>query len=185
MKRLFALFCAWALAAPAFADVYSSALQHAKDVANQNNARQGITPPTGSPTAPPPAPPPDPVLTATLQNIARLQADLTALQTDPVRKQPLVNDLNAAAQGAHPSDGSVTKLADALATVLGGKHFSQDQLKKLAAYLHASFNGSHLSQIQQQSIFDDMQKILQSGGATVDDATKAVNGAKAVVAETK
>ena len=185
MKRRFAFLCAAVLALPAFADVYSSALQRARDLKNQNNASQGVTPPGAPPQNTPPPPPPDPVLTATLQNIARLQTDLALLETDPGRKQPLINDLNAAAQGAHPTAASVSKLADVLASVLGGKHFSQDQLKKLAQYLHASFNGSHLSQIQQQTIFDDMQKILQGGGVAADDATKAIEGAKAVVAETK
>ncbi len=186
VKRLLIFICASALTASAFADVYSTAIQRAKDVANQNNARQGITPP--APAAPQntaPPPPPDPVLTATLQNIASLQGDFTGLETDPARKQPLVNDLNAAALGTHPSKSSVSKLADDLAAGLAGKHLSSEQLKKLAQNLHAIANSSHLSQIQEQTIVDEVQKILQGAGVSPDDAAKIAKDVKAIATETK
>src|SRR6516165_7824177 len=141
-RRLAATLSLVLAAAPAQADVYSTALQKARNVADQNNARQGIT---GQPAPPPPAPTPapDPVLAATLQNITNLQADLAMLQTDPGRKQPLINDLNAAASGQRPSNESVSHVADDLAILLSGKTLPPDQLRKLAQALHAFCNSSH------------------------------------------
>ncbi|MGD0615120.1 MAG: hypothetical protein ABSA69_06730 [Verrucomicrobiota bacterium] len=160
-------------------------LKRAEALRDQNNARQGLSAP-GSAPRPSPAPAqPDPVLAATLQNIASLQADLASLEIDPGRKQPSINDLAAAAQGAHASEKSVTLLAGDLAAALSGRHFSDDQLKKLAQCLHALFNSSHLSQTQQQTVLDAMRKTLQGGGVPPEDAATVVTDAKAVVAETK
>jgi hypothetical protein len=161
-------------------------LKRAQRLNDQNNARQGVSAPAPAvQSGPAPRAQPDPVLAATLQNIAALQADFTSLESDPVRKQPLINDLNAAAQSSHPSKNPVSRLADDLAGALGGKHSSQEQLKKLAQDVHAMFNSSHLTQTQQQTIPDDVRKILQGGGASSDEAAKVVNDIKTVVAETR
>jgi hypothetical protein len=191
MKRcrfIVAWLCVWGLATTALADVYSSALQKAHDVANQNNIRQnnisrGLTPPPG-----PPPPQPNPVLEATLQNITNLEADLTRLQTDPLRKQPLVNDLNAAATGAHPANMTITKLADDLASALGGKSLTPDQLRKLAQGLHALFNSSHLAATQQHTLLESVRQTLAGGAATEGERGKAQEvdtDLRAVVAATQ
>jgi len=169
------------------ADVYSSALQKARNVADQNNARQGIT---GQPAPPPPpaAAQPDPVLAATLQNITNLQADLAMLQTDPGRKQPLINDLNAAAAGQRPSNESVSRLVDDLAPVLSGKTLPPDQLRKIAQALHAFCNSSHLSEAQQRTLLTDTAKNLQAPGSTPADdprLAKLEADLRAIIAATK
>lgn len=182
-----AIVCLLVLAADARADVYSSALQKAHNVAEQNNARQGIT---GQPSPPPPAPAPkpDPILAATLSNITNLQADLAMLETDPGRIQPLINDLNAAASGNRPSNQSVAKLAQDLASLLSGKALPADQLRKMAQALHAFFNSSHLSEAQQNALLSEMEKNLQGSGTTAaDDARlKSLDAdLRAVIAATK
>jgi len=98
--------------------------------------------------------------------------DLAALQSGPSKKQPLINDLNAAVQGTSPSKTSTIKLADDLATALTGKTLSLEQRTKLAQYLRATFNSSHLSPAQQRMILEDTQKILQAAGISADDSGK-------------
>jgi hypothetical protein len=159
--------------------------QRALQLNQQNNARQGVPPPAAPQTSPPPAAKPDPVLAATLQNIANLQRDLTDLQNDPARKQPLINDLTAAAQSARPSNRALAKLAADLATALQGKHLSPEQLKKLAQNSHALCNSSHLSEKQRQTIFEEVQKILRDGGVPAEVAANVVNDFKTLAAETQ
>lgn len=163
-------------------------LKRAERLNDQNNARQqalaGPAPESQPRPAPVPAQP-DPALVATLQNIASLQTDLAGLESNPAKKQPSINDLTAAAQGARASEKSVAKLAADLAGALSGKSFSEDQLKKLAQYLHALCNSSHLSQTQQQTVLEAIRKILQAGGVPPQSAATIVADAKAVSAETK
>src|ERR1017187_413412 len=145
MKRRVILACASALAATALADPYTGAREQAKRAVSQTQARQAETQP--APAAPQPqpqtaAPQPNPALAATQLNISNIASDLAGLQADPLKKQPLVNDLNGAAQGASPSKASVSKLTDDLASVLGGKNLSQEQRTKLAQYLRAGFHSS-------------------------------------------
>ena len=175
------------LQATAWADVYSSALQKARNINEMNNARQGIT---GQPAPPPPAPPPqpDPVLLATLQNITNLQADLATLQRDPGRKQPLINDLNAAASGAHPSNESVTRVAEDLSSLLAGKTLPPDQLRKLAQALHAFSNSSHLSEAQQHALLAETSRVFQGPGSTAASdpkLSKLDSDLRAIIAATK
>lgn len=193
MKRLFILACSSALAATTFAgDPMTIARQRAKDVSSQATARenQAINANTATPQPQPAAPQyttpqPNPALAATQLNISNIAKDLEALQADPLKKQPLINDLGVAAQGTSPSKASVSKLTDDLASVLGGKNLSKEQRTKLAQYLRAFFNSSHVAPAQQRTILDDLQKLFQSAGVSVDDATKVVNDFKAIAAETK
>src|SRR6185369_10051172 len=78
--------------------------QHAKELNNQNNVRQGIAPPT-KPAQPPPSsgatqPP------VQSQSLIKLQSDIAAFKADvPVtaaQKQALADDFIAVAQGAKP-----------------------------------------------------------------------------------
>ena len=181
------LLCLVVVPATARADVYSSALQKARNINEMNNARQGIT---GQPAPPPPTPPPqpDPVLAATLQNITNLQADLAMLQTDPGRKQPLINDLNAAASGARPSNESVSHLAEDLAALLSGKTLPADQLRKVAQALHAFCNSSHLSEAQQRTLLTETARTFQGSGSTAASDPRLVKldtDLRAIIAATK
>src|SRR5450759_4847237 len=100
MKRLVILACTSVLAATALADPYTSARQQAKRAVSQTQARQAETQPAQpAPSTPPPqpaAPQPNPALAATQLNISNIATDLAGLQADPLKKQPLVNDLNVA-----------------------------------------------------------------------------------------
>jgi hypothetical protein len=174
-----------AVSAAGQSGVAEQARQRAVRLNEQNNVRQGVSAPAVPQTNLPPVTRPDPVLAATLQNIANLQRDLAGLQTDPARKQPLLNDLAAAALGTRPSNRALAKLAADLATALQGKHLSPDQLKKLAQNTRAICNSSHLSEKQRQTIFEEVQRILQDGGVPADDAAKVANDFKTIAAETQ
>jgi hypothetical protein len=162
--------------------------ERAKGIANQNNgqqrAPQAASP--GAPTAAPqPAPPPNPALNATLQNIASLQFDLARLETNAAVKSQLIANLNAAAQDKKPSTNSISKVAGSLAAALAGKKLPPDQQRKLAQYCHAIANGAHLSPMQEQSVFDGVQKILQTAQVPSADATRIVADMKVVVRESQ
>jgi hypothetical protein len=195
MKTFIAFFCALCVANSVFADPYSAAIKQAKNVsAKVTNAEQGNPP---SPTSPPAvptqtSPQPDPVLEATLRNIANLRADFAALgiladtNSTATQKQLLMNDLATAAQGTKPSPTSISKLADDLVTATAGKVKSGATQQKLAQDVHAIFNSSHLSPVQQQTIFNDVQKNLPDGaGASPEATTNVVNDIKTIATETK
>ncbi len=59
------------------------------------------------------------------------------------------------------------------------------QQQKLAQQIHAIFNSSHLSATQQQTIFDDVKKILESGGTPPDDTAKVIADLKEIAMQTK
>lgn len=168
-------------------DAMTIARQRAKDTSQAVSAGQPVT--HGNPrpgaVAPGAAAPPSPAIIAMQQNISSIAADLETLQKDSSKKQPLINDLNAAALGTSPTRNAVTKLATDFATALTGKNLSLEQRTKLAQYLRAFFNSSHLSPGQQRTILDDVQKILQAGGISTDDSAKIVADFKAIAAETK
>lgn len=193
MKTPVMIFCALLAAGSASAQgIYNIAKQQARNVAAGE-------PPQGAPPPAPPqnknnnpsAPPPNPALEATLKNISNLSIDFDALgklaelKADAPQKKLLLDDLTVAPQGAKPSPASISTLADNLAAAIVGKPAMQPQHTKLAQDIHAVFNGSHLSVGQQQMIFDDVQKILQDGGAAADDITNVVSDIKTVVTETK
>lgn len=185
MKRLVIFSCASALACSAFAgDPMVMVRERAKDT---SQAVSGGQPPPARAAAPaqPAAPAPNPALIAMQQNVASLASDLAALQADALKKQPLINDLNAAAQGTSPSKASVTKLVGDLSSALSGKKLSSEQCTKLAQYLRAFFNSSRVSPAQQRTILEDLQKILSAAGISADDTAKIVADFKTIAAEVK
>ncbi len=194
MKPFIALTCALFIANGVLADPYSAAIQQAKRVsARETAANQRLM------DNPPPAAPPqnnqnapaDPVLQATLQNIANLRNDFSAIGNAAagtsltVEKQTLTNDLAIAAQGVKPQPASISKLADDLMTAISGKEKLRAPQPKLAQFTHAIFNSAHLTTAQQQTFFTGVQKILTDGGASADEAANVVNDLKTIASETK
>jgi hypothetical protein len=199
MKTFIALGCALFVAQVVLADPYSAAMRQARNVAAKSSAAANQTddtpspaPPSQSPAAPSQnVPPPNPALQATMENIAGLRADLAALGGAPdtnlttAQKLPLLNDLAAAAQGTKPTQKSLSQLGDDLAAAIAGKEKLRAPQPRLAQYVHAAFNGAHLTAAQEKMIFDDVQKILNTGGVSPEDATNVVNDLKTIAAETK
>jgi hypothetical protein len=179
MKTFITFFCALLVAGSASSQgAYNIAKQQAKNAAGNES--------TATPSTPPPSnPPPNPALEATLQNIANLRYDFEKFDSNPANKQPLINDLTTAAQGAKASPASVSRLAAHLAAAIAGNKKLPAQHQKLAQNVHAIFNSSHLSASQQQTIFDVVQKILSDAGASPDDVTQVINDLKTIATETK
>lgn len=189
MKRSIIFSLALAVSAAVLADPYSSAMKRAKDVSGrvtqrENQAINNAAAPQ-QPQAPPAAQPANPAVLAMQQNIANIAADLMDLQKNPARKQTLVNNLNAAAQGKNPTKASVAKLADDLASAVAGKNLSQEQRTKLAQFARAAFNGSHVSPAQEKTVLAEAQKILQTAGIPAATATKITEDLKTIAAETR
>ena len=184
MKPFVTLICATSVVASALAgDPMVIARERAKETSQAVSSGQPV-PSRAAQAAAQPAPP-NPALMAMQVNISNLAADLATLQADPSKKQPLINDLNAAALGASPSKASLGRLAGDFTTALTGKSLSAEQRTKLAQYLRAVSNSSHLSPAQQRTVLDDAQKILQAGGVSADDSAKVIADFKAIAAETK
>ena len=184
MKQFVTLICATSVVASALAgDPMVIARERAKETSQAVSSGQPV-PSRAAQAAAQPAPL-NPALMAMQLNISNLAADLATLQADPSKKQPLINDLNAAALGASPSKASLGRLAGDFTTALTGKSLSAEQRTKLAQYLRAVSNSSHLSPAQQRTVLDDAQKILQAGGVSADDSAKVIADFKAIAAETK
>ena len=186
MKKLILFTCVSAFTASVWAgDPMAIAKQRARETSSAVSASQPV-PSHAQPSQPSAAPaPPNPALVAMQLNVSNLAADLATLQTDPTKKQPLINDLNLAAQGTSPSKDSVGKLAGDFSTALTGKSLSPEQRTKLAQYLRAVSNSSHLAPAQQRTVLDDVQKILQAGGISPDDTARLVADFKTLATETK
>ncbi len=165
--------------------------QHAKDLRDQNNARQGVPPPSQPATAPGQSSPPAaqlPPQTPQQQAFARLQTDLVAIKPDstvlPAQTQQIAQDLLAAAQGAgKPSSQSVAKLANDLAAALAEKNQSAHNLGRLMQDLSALFNNTNLSASQTQAIIADVEAIFQKSGASAAKAAAIADDVKAATAE--
>lgn len=186
MKRLFAFSCLVTLAGSALAgDPMVMVRERAKETSQAVGSGQPV-PSHAQPAQPNTAPAqPSPALLAMQQNVASLAGDLAALQGDASKRQPLINDLNAAAQGTSPSKASVDKLASDFSSALAGKKLPAEQCAKLAQYLRAFFNSSHVTPGQQRTILEDLPKILSAGGVAAADSARIVADFKAIAAEVK
>jgi hypothetical protein len=197
MKRQIFVLLATVLVAASASAQYNIAEQQARRASQQNDAEQqrianaagsgGAAQPSQSASGTPPA---DPMLQATLNNIASLQADLASFvstdKPDPAQKNSLLSNMSQAAQGKKATPDSAKELAKDLQTALTGKKsLAAAQQKQLAAFIHASFNGSHLTDAQSEKIYGTVQKILTDAGVSTDDAVNIVTDLKKVTADTK
>ena len=158
-------------------------LQRARNMRDQNNAQQGVPPPQPPQSNPAPAkaPAPPPVPPA----VRKLQADFAVIKTNsPAASEPrqeLIKDLTADVRGAgKPSQLSLAAFAGDLATALAGKNLTSAQQLSLAQNIYSIFNNANLSETQRQSIFDNVQVILQTGGATRPEATATIGDLKII-----
>jgi hypothetical protein len=172
--------------------------RRAKELNNQNNVRQGVTPPSkpvqpvARPVAAPAAARPvtaNPT-TPQQQNLARLTADFATIKpgtlATPERKQQLIKDMSTAVRGAaKPSLPTVTKFVNSLAEALVGKDLATTQQSRLAQNVEAVLNSERLPQAQFDAIIADVQAILQVSGAKRNLAISVANDLKAVGAEVR
>jgi hypothetical protein len=166
--------------------------QRAKEIRDQNNVRQGVTPPgqaasPSQPSAPSASSAPSPVLQ---QSLAKVRADLAAFKPNspvtPQQKLQLKNDLLASAQGAgKPSSATISVLADSLSAAFTQSAFPDKDRDRLVSRLAAVLNPANIQSAQMDAIYADVQAIFQANGLTRKDAVKIVDQVKAVGAETR
>ena len=158
--------------------------QHAKDLSNQNNVRQGVPPPSQpAPAATPAAP-----AATALPPAARLQADIAAIKPNSAvttaQKQQLARDLFALAQGpTRPSLGAVNKLVESLAAAVSQKSLPEGPRSRLVQNLSAALNPGAYKADQMQEIISDIQAVFQSNGSTRKEALAIADDVKALTAE--
>ena len=162
--------------------------ERAKQLRDENNARQGVTPATAPPAAPAkpgaPAAAAATVLTPQQANLVRLQTDLAGFKTNTTASaeqiQRLANDLSAVAQGPNkPSSQAASRLAGNLAMALAQKALTAGERSRLLQDLNALLNSTSLPREQTQDIAADLQRIFKG----CDQAASIAGEAKAIAAD--
>lgn len=178
----------------AFAQAEFAVKQRAKQLSNENNARQGVAPSSASPQSKAPSPSSTAETTAPLtappqqQSAAMLKADLAAVrakgQATPELKQQFVKDLFAAVRGsAQPSSSALNKLADSLLTAVATKGFSPTNDTRLVQNIIVALNSAGLSSTRTQEIADEFQASMEKAGVPSGDANATANDLKAIATE--
>lgn len=166
--------------------------RRAKELANENNVRQGVPPPAPRPASlPPTAVQPSaaqPVVTSQ-QSRAKIQADLAGLKpgvpATAQQRQQLIKDLAVTCRGTKPSLPAVTAFVNELTVALADKPLDSAQQARLAQDIEAVLNSAALPLTQFDATIADAQAILQVGGAKRNLAISAANHLKAVGLEVR
>ena len=190
MKSILALLGAGALlAANVSAQSDMIIKKRAQEIRDQNNVRQGATPPS-QPTRPAAtrATPTSP--TPVQQSVAKLKADLTAIKAGaPLgadQKQQITKDLVALAHGPNkPSQATAAALASSLAAAFAEKPLAEKDCNRLLSNLAAVLNPANITAAQMQAIHNDIQAIFQANGMARKDAVKIQDQVKAAGAEAR
>jgi hypothetical protein len=176
------------------------ARQRAKNLADQNNARQAnqTTTPAApaTPAKPAPAPgsmvaPPTPAKpNQHQQNISKLRADVAKIHTEhkvtDQSKEEFSRDLLSVAQGStKPSAASLSRLADALLAALAPASVSTAADEKLVQRLVVLVNSGGLTPTRTQEISDEVQAALQSAGVPAADASKIASDLQLVASDVR
>jgi hypothetical protein len=153
--------------------------QRARDLANQNNARQGVAPPA-QPSQPganpaPQAPPP---------SLPQLKADLASIKAGatvtPELKQKLAADILNGAQSTKPAQAAANKLAEDLANAFSTKPLPSANLSRLVQQIDALINPSKFPQAKPQGIYDAIQSAFIENGLGQKHAAAIVDDLKAL-----
>lgn len=189
------------LTGPALAGSEQIIKQRAKDLRDQNNARQGV--PASAPATPSTAPaqPAQPqqtspqatpvyTMTPQQQAMARLQSSLAAIRPGntltPEMKKQLARDLSGVATGpSKPSPGTINKLADSLTVALSEKLLSTATRKRLLEDLQATLNPGKMGASQLQDVIVDVTKLFESNGIPKEQAAGIGKDLQAIAAETQ
>ena len=143
--------------------------ERAKELSNQNNARQGalapVQPQQPAQPAVAPAPPPGPTLSPAL---LRFNTELTAIKADSQvtadQQQKLAQDLLASAQGAKPSLAAVSKLAADVSAAFAEKPLSSTSRARFVQELDAVLNPGKYPMAKMDGIIKDIQNTFEQNG---------------------
>jgi hypothetical protein len=159
--------------------------EHAKELSNQNNVRQGVAPPTqpANPATATPAtaaPRPSPAITKLQTDLAAIKADCPATAE---QKQKIAQDLVLAAQAAKPSAATAEKLSADLAAAFAEKPLPAASRVRLAQELDAVLNPGKYPQAKLEGIYADVQAIFQANGLKRNTAVAIAEDVKALSAD--
>jgi hypothetical protein len=159
--------------------------QRAKDIRDQNNARQGVPP-----AAPAPAARPTPVISAMPAQppLTRLTTDLVNIKTNSTVTQAQIQsfsrNLATAAQGTRkPSSVTLNKLATDLLPALASHPLSANGRTRLLQNLMALVNGNGITSGQVNDVVVDIQEVLKKAGVPADTAKAISDDARAIARE--
>jgi hypothetical protein len=164
----------------------------AHNVANQNNNRDVDAGgnPTTTPTAAKPAAPPAPATTPlnpAQQAYAHFQSDLLSIGTNSPAdmKDRLAKDMTAVPQGANkPSQATVSKLSDHLTTAMTEAKLAPAKKTRIAQDVAVLLNNNaSVTPAQRQAMIKDVQSILETGGASSQNASAVAADLQTVVDE--
>ncbi|HWC60525.1 MAG TPA: hypothetical protein VHC44_12595 [Verrucomicrobiae bacterium] len=188
MKHLIILVTALTtLTASAQIGVDAIAKQRARDVANQN-ANRSLQPP-GATAARPAAPAVSATpLTPAQQAYANFQTQLFGVGANVTadQKSALAREMGSVAQGAKPSQATLTKLSDHLTTALAeSTKLTTPKKTRLAQDVAVLLNSANTPPTQKDAMIKDVQSILESGGASAENASAVAVDLKSVTDEIK
>ncbi|MFM2081902.1 MAG: hypothetical protein RL380_593 [Verrucomicrobiota bacterium] len=159
--------------------------QKAKDIANNNNAQQGVPPPVRPGNTPPAMPAPTPLTPeqrALVQLIADLDGSRATVLTNYADK--LWDDLRAISHTTpKPTGTTYTKISNQLAAALVGKPANPQRLR-LAKNLETLLNNPPPA-VSPDDVIADCLTILKKSGADETAANALATELKAAVAEVR
>jgi hypothetical protein len=176
------------LSASAQIGVDAIAKQRARDAANKTSNR-GMEPQGGgAPAARPAAAAPATPLTPSQQAYANFQSQLFAVNTNNAAsvKSSLAKDMANVAQGANkPSSETLSKLSDHLTAAYAEATLKAPQRTRLAQDIGVLLNSANTPPTQKEAMIKDVESILQTGGASAENASAVSADLKTVTEEVK
>jgi hypothetical protein len=167
--------------------------RRARNVADQNNERQGVPPaaPARPPTAQPaasakPAATVAPQLSPQQRSVASIHADLSLLaatNSSDARRRFSKTLLASARNTGKPTGATTDQLSEHVAAAVQGVKFSSAQLDRLAQNLDGAMNAAGMAKAQTDAIAEDMQSVLQKAGASLMAASLVANDLRLAVTE--
>jgi methyl-accepting chemotaxis protein len=164
--------------------------QKAKNIRDQNNARQGVPPPQAPPPPSAPAAPSGPqgISQAQQQSIDKLSTDLSAIkpgsEATADQKQQISTDILALAKGvSKPSKESLTKLVNNLSATLSDKSTSMTQQPQLAKSINVVVNSGNLTLGQSQAFIKAALDALKSAGVNEQQLQSIGTDLKSIVTD--
>jgi hypothetical protein len=168
--------------------------QRAKDLRDQNNARQGVPssrPVPATPAQPQPVYVPSTPQTATpqQQRASRLQSSLApftpSAQSSAQGRQQLARDLISVAATTKPSSAVAGKAADALAAALHERLLSTATRKRLVQNLEGILNPGSAADFKVNAFIADISALFTSNGVSKEKIATLDSALKALAAETR
>jgi hypothetical protein len=172
--------------------------QRARELSDQNNARQGVTPAApgspgqSAPTPAPPAGPPQPMVASPevlrQYDVSTLKVDIAAVKPGAAieagQTEQLTKNLTTAARGtAKPSAKALAQLSQGLGAALVQARLTEPNQAQLAEDLVSLLNCGGVSAADTQARITSVQATLQRGGVERKLAVAVANDLKVITGE--